>query len=179
MKQPGTLARSLDYRRLALAGQTLDGQLYMWQLPRTMATIEAQRDRRVSVELQFVEGGQRRVRLTGRAWGQLELQCQRCLELFETTVSATIAGVVVTSDDAAASVPREDEPIMAEEGILDVHALVDDEMLLALPLVARCDRPACRAEYDIDEPSESAVDEEKPNPFAALAALKRDEPPQR
>lgn len=178
MKQPGTLARSLDYRRLALAGQVVDGQLYMWQLPRTMAATQAQQDRRVSVELRFAEDNQRRVRLTGWAQGHLELQCQRCLEPFETTVAADIAGVVVVDDDAAASVPREDEPIMAEEGILDVHALVDDEMLLALPLVARCDRPACRAEYDIDESSSSAVDEKKTNPFAALEALKRNEPPQ-
>lgn len=178
MKRPGTLAESLDYRRLALSGQTLDGELYLWQLPRTLATILSEGDRRVGVELRFSEDSQRRVRLAGEATGQLTLRCQRCLEPFETTVSAVIAGVVVADDNAAAGVPREDEPIMAEEDTLDVHALIDDEMLLALPQVARCERPACQSEYEVDESSESAVEDEKTNPFAALEALKRDEPQQ-
>lgn len=179
MKRPGTLAESLDYRRLALSGQTLDGELYVWQLPRTLATILSSEDRRISVELRFSEDDQRRVRLAGEATGTLDFRCQRCLEPFETTVSATIAGVLVADDDAAAGVPRGDEPIMAEQDALDVHALIDDEMLLALPQVARCDRPACRSEYKVDESSKSAVEEKKTNPFAALEALKRDEPPQR
>ena len=180
MKQPGTLAKSLDYRRLALADQTLDGQLYLWQLPRTKAAIQADGDRVVDVELRFSEDSQRRVRVAGKATAAVALECQRCLEPFETTVSADIAGVIVTDDDAAASVPRDDEPIMAEEGILDVHALIDDEMLLALPLVARCDRPTCRAEYDIEEPAETpAVGKKKTNPFAVLETLKRDDSSQR
>jgi len=174
MKQPGTLARSLDYRRMAQTGQTVTGQLSLKQLPRLKASIDSRTDVLVDAELYFAEDSQRRVRVTGHAAGELMLECQRCLESFACRVTADVAGVVVEDDDAAASVPREDEPIMAVEGTLDAHALVDDELLLALPLVARCNRSTCRADYIIDEPEHSAVEEEKPNPFAVLESLKRD-----
>lgn len=174
MKQPGILARSLDYRRLALGRQTVTGQLSLKQLPRLKASIDSTTDVVVGAELSFTEDSQRRVRVHGLAAGDLMLECQRCLESFACSVTADVAGVVVEDDESAASVPREDEPIMAEEGVLDAHALIDDELLLALPLVARCNRPTCRADYMDDELAHPAVDEEKPNPFAVLESLKRD-----
>ncbi|MDA3921500.1 MAG: YceD family protein [Salinisphaera sp.] len=180
MKQLVTLARILDYRRLALTGQTLTGQLTLKQLPRTRGALAADEAPVIEVSLDFAEDAQRRVRLKGRAAGQLVMTCQRCLQSFETTVAADIAGVVVSDDDAAASVPREDEPILAGDGVIDIHELVDDELLLALPLVARCHRPECRAEYEIEAPAEQiSAGERKTNPFAVLQSLKSDEPPQR
>ena len=46
----------------------------------------------------------------------------------------------------------------------------------ALPMIVQCDRPECRAAYDTEQkPPEDAPAQQKPNPFAALASLKRDD----
>ena len=78
----------------------------------------------------------------------------------------------------AARVPRDWEPMLADGQMLDLHALVDDELLLALPITVRCDRQSCRTAYEEDReqgaPVEDVPDSEKRNPFAALAALKAD-----
>ena len=56
---------------------------------------------------------------------------------------------------------------------LDLHELVEDELILALPLVPRHD--ACPQPLAAPATAEEPL-AERPNPFAALAALKRGEP---
>jgi len=51
--------------------------------------------------------------------------------------------------------------------------IVEDELLLALPIVAMHAEPACQPD---DRPGEAMQDDtqgERPNPFAALARLKK------
>ncbi|HET7314719.1 YceD family protein [Salinisphaera sp.] len=172
------MTRQIDYRRRALDEVLLEGYLTLSELPRTREVVVADSGAPVDVRLVFNEDAQRRVVLTGRVQTTLVLACQRCLQPTEKAIDADVAGIVVAGDEAAAAVPRAWEPILAEGDMLDVHALVDDELLLALPMTVQCDRPQCRAAYDNDTEQETPEDRparEKPNPFAALASLKRDD----
>lgn len=60
---------------------------------------------------------------------------------------------------------------------LDLLALVEDELLLALPIVPAHDPEVCQhpAGFVVeDEPESSEVEDKRPNPFSVLAQLKRD-----
>ncbi len=62
-------------------------------------------------------------------------------------------------------------------GTLDLLALVEDELLLALPIVPAHDPEVCQhpAGFVVeDEPESSEVEDKRPNPFSVLAQLKRD-----
>ncbi len=170
------MTRRIDYRRRALDNTRLSGRLSLSELPRTREVVVADSGAPVDVSLLLEEDVQRRVVLTGRVQTRLMLPCQRCLEPTEEALDVEVAGIVVASDEAAAAVPREWEPILTEGDMLDVHALIDDELLLALPMIVQCDRPECRAAYDSEQktPAHSPA-RDKPNPFAALASLKRDD----
>ena len=78
----------------------------------------------------------------------------------------------VEGEEAAAALDAETEDdVLALTPTLDLLALVEDELLLALPLVPRhevCLQPLPRALVD-DDPAVASAD----NPFAALAALKQ------
>jgi uncharacterized protein len=79
----------------------------------------------------------------------------------------------VDGEDQAAELDAEsEEDVLASTRSLDLRQLAEDELLLALPLVPRhdvCPQPLLPAMSDpLDE------DAAPPNPFAALAALKRD-----
>ena len=78
----------------------------------------------------------------------------------------------VEGEDAAAALDAENEDdVLALTPTLDLQALVEDELLLALPLVPRhevCPEPLPRALVE-DDPAREAAD----HPFAALAALKQ------
>jgi uncharacterized protein len=74
----------------------------------------------------------------------------------------------VAGEDAAASLDAESEDDVLPLAPLDVKALVEDELLLALPLVPR--HEACPEPLPFEPGPEAPASE---HPFAALAALKR------
>ena len=79
------------------------------------------------------------VTLTGRAEGIFIAPCDRCLREVRRPVSVPLEHVVVTS------LNREDndELILAENGLLDVTALTESDILLFLPSRHLC-REDCR-----------------------------------
>lgn len=106
---------------------------------------------------------------------QMHLVCQRCLGLAAVLVDverdfrfvATEALAQEQDDDA-------DEDLLVLSRDFDLAELIEDEILLALPLVPRhdvCPVPVKLAA--VDQAFEAA--QAKPNPFAALAKLKRGE----
>ena len=102
--------------------------------------------------------------------GILALCCQRCLEPYQFPVSVERRFLLVDAeqkwpDDELAD---DDFDAIAADREMDVAALVEQEVVLALPLAPRHDICAApRAADDRDNMNSSA--------FAALAALKRSE----
>lgn len=180
MSERGALPRRLDYRRAAFDQAAYGGEIALSALPRTRAVCVADScgDDKVSVAIGFKEDGQRRVIVEGQASVTLALACQRCLEATPVAVDTAIRGMAVANDEAAADVPRDWEPMLADGQLLDLYSLVDDELLLALPITVVCDRADCEHAFSRDKEQGEAVhdsaaaSQDKTNPFAALAALK-------
>jgi uncharacterized protein len=125
-------------------------------------------------ELLPVRGAPPQVGLHLKAAARLPLQCQRCLQAVETPLEIDRRFRFVPGEDAAAQLDAEsDDDVLALTRALDLQELVEDELLLALPLVPRheqCPSPLLPAA----EPEAPADD--RLNPFAALEALRRDRP---
>lgn len=122
-------------------------------------------------ELRSIRGGERQVWLHLSARATLPLQCQRCLQPVEVGVDVSRSFLFVRGEAAAAQLDSQTEDdVLPLTRSLDLFALVEDELLLALPIVPRhlpsCPQPLI--ETQADPQPESA-----PNPFAALASLKR------
>jgi uncharacterized protein len=126
-------------------------------------------------EARPMRGGETQVWLHVGADTRVPLECQRCLKPVDIPLSIERSFLFVHGEDAAAQLDTDSEDdVLALTRALDLHELIEDELLLALPIVPRhevCPEPLLVAPTD-DEPLE-----EKPNPFAALAALKRSGPP--
>ncbi|MBW8848550.1 MAG: DUF177 domain-containing protein [Burkholderiales bacterium] len=106
------------------------------------------------------------------ASARVALTCQRCLKPVQEDIAIDRwIRFVDTEAEAAALDVDSDDDVLALPRHLDARELIEDELLLALPLVPRhdaCPEPLAH----VDEEEEAEVDE-RPNPFAALAALKR------
>lgn len=102
------------------------------------------------------------------------LTCQRCLQALTTQVAAQRSFRFVHGEAAAAELDAQSEDdVLALSRHLDARELIEDELLLELPLVPRhdvCPQPLLARDMSADD-SEQVVRE---NPFAALAQLKRD-----
>jgi uncharacterized protein len=116
------------------------------------------------------------IRLHLRGGADLSLVCQRCLGPLPTRLAAERDFVFAADETIAAELDADSEDdVLALTRSLDLRSLVEDELLLALPLVPRhelCPEPLPMAAGDADDAPEA----ERPNPFAALAALKRSGP---
>lgn len=112
-----------------------------------------------------------------RASANLPLTCQRCLGQVMVPIEVDRHVVFMPDEDTAAALDdASEDDLMALVNDLDLHQLIEDEVLLALPLVPRheqCPQPVTLSVADADF---DAGSEDRPNPFAALAALKKTNP---
>jgi uncharacterized protein len=102
--------------------------------------------------------------------GSLQLSCQRCLESFSFDLNIASSFIVVP-DESAIPVIEENDPDMGNDddylvadARLQVIDLIEDEILLALPLAPKHDSELC-AGTELNELK-------KPNPFAVLKEWK-------
>ena len=114
--------------------------------------------------------------------GVAMLRCQRCLQPCTTDVDESAQVMVVRDEDE--EVPGGYEPFVGLPEHLSLSALVEEQVLLALPLVPMhaADDPRCLAKtvgaegapvrsLAADAPAAGAVAEEKQTPFANLREL--------
>ena len=99
--------------------------------------------------------------------GFVFLTCQSSLEAFRHGISIDDRLVLVDSESELPPIEEESdaEDYMVADEPIDVLGLVEDAVLLSLPMVPR--KPG------IEEPKESGKKERLESPFAALASLKK------
>lgn len=118
---------------------------------------------------------QKLVVMKGQAHADVELECQRCNQPFIQTLSAEFCYSPVANIAQIDDLPEIYEPIEFNEfGEIDLLSVVEDELILALPLVPKHSSEHCEVSTQEQVfgqlPDELA---EKPNPFAVLANLKQ------
>ncbi|MFA5939911.1 MAG: YceD family protein [Sinimarinibacterium sp.] len=106
-------------------------------------------------------------RFHGRVSGQVDLECRRCGRRFGYPLDVPVDLRLVRDEAEERTVLAEADPYWAENDRLPVRELIEEEVLLALPMLPRCE--SC--ENDIANAPSPAPEEssEKPeNPFAVL-----------
>lgn len=127
---------------------------------------ESERD--IDVSFEFVRNEYDSPTVKGHLATRLELQCQRCLGALEIPLELEFQLLVDASDELVRSSRL--DTLYSDDGYVDIFDAVEDELILAIPLVALHDDRACNEHWqDADVGSESA---ERDNPFAVLAKLK-------
>ena len=102
--------------------------------------------------------------------GAVPLVCQRCMQPFASPVSQQTVLLLARDEAELARLDAEESEVVLANTMLDPLSLVEDELLLSLPISPRHGEDECAA-------ARRAVPEAgKPSPFAALAALKARDP---
>ncbi len=139
MSAPGTL----DALSFARSGASLEGKLHADRLPRLRTNLTSD-DAAVQYRIAgIVEAGRPALSLWIEA--DVRLTCQRCLESFRHRMELENV-LPIARDEAELSRWEADDPLvdalLAGER-LDVAALVEDEILLSLPLAPRHPEGEC------------------------------------
>ena len=107
--------------------------------------------------------------LDGRVQAELELRCERCLDPVIQTIASEFRFGLITSEDDAALLPREFEPLLVTDAEQSLLGLVEDELLLSLPIVARHDEQC--SELLQQHKQNDDVQQQTHRPFAGLKDL--------
>lgn len=119
--------------------------------------------------------GSRRPALHLRAQATLPLTCQRCMGEVRVPLAVDRHFVFVPDEDTAAALDEaSDDDVLALAPDFDLRALIEDELLMALPVVPRHEECPTSVPLASSDDDFEVANSEKPNPFAALAALRKD-----
>lgn len=190
--------RRLDVRPFAESGEPIGGQepLVSFERLLDLRHPEAAGDRLPAVqwsaqgELRAQRGAAPQVWLHLTGATRLSLQCQRCLDAVEVPVAFDRWFLFVDNERLAAELDEEiDEDVLVLGRQFDLLGLVEDELLLAAPIVPRHETcptevvlsvgdwtdepPEPSAPAQAPSPSPSTPSGDKPHPFAVLASLRK------
>ncbi len=165
---PADLPESVDAWRMVSARRSFEGSLPLSAMQRLIPSVlSASGHCRFKLDFDRDPLGFAIVDLQLEA--ELELLCQRSLEPFWFPVAVTQRLGLIREESEESGLPGEVEPVLVpEDGVLHLRELIEDELILALPVVPL--RPdADPVEASFGEPEAPEVK----NPFLALAALKK------
>ena len=152
----------LKYERLAQEAQGLHPDLRVdWQ---------ARGELRHTTSPDDGAGEQQWLHLTVQC--SVPLLCQRCLTPVDVPLVVERPFRFVADEATAEALDDEtEEDLLASSREFDLRELIEDELLMALPVVPLHDECPVPVDMAFSDEDFEAVQEEKPNPFAALAGL--------
>jgi uncharacterized protein len=160
---------SLDFAR---NGRKIDGELPIAELPRLQDVLENQRGI-LSYTVLGVLDAQGNPALDVSIAGSCQLRCQRCLNALDYQVQLDTRLLLRSQaeldalDESVAEGEEEEFDSILADAHLDVLNLLEEEILLSLPIAPKHEPGACQAA------DSGNAQEEGQHPFAVLAKLKR------
>jgi uncharacterized protein len=169
----------VDARKIFTQQGTVSGNLRLHRLKRCSASL-ADQDGEASVWLSFCldEFGRRRIK--GELSARVKVLCQRCLEPLAIQLRDVIDLVLVEDEESALALDKQYEVWVAVDHKIDLLNLIDEQMMLCMPIVSIHESGPCAesAGFSTESPAE-ATEHEKctkqriNNPFSKLAELKK------
>lgn len=158
------LPSSIDPWRLAQDGSQLTGRVPLAGMTRLRGLVH-ELSGEAEAALCFGRDEQSRFRVTGRVAARVVLLCQRCLQPYTCELQAQPLLALLADESQVETLPQHYDPLIVGS-VLSPATLVEDELILALPLVARHPPGVCRPPGGEGGPAD-----ETHRPFADLGRL--------
>jgi len=164
--------------KLAETGARLQGWLPLSEMSRLAMHLVVS-DAHVESHLQFGVDADHTRFVRGRIKASLPLICQRCLGQMEFPVDIDVSLGIIGAGEEAERLADIYEPLLLTEETGNLADIVEDELLLVLPIVAMHPQgdctPGAQDEVIVQAP-QARQPEETRRPFADLAKLMKSKP---
>lgn len=157
------------YRIAAELGRnaSFSGDIPLTKMPR-LASLVIQDNAIISVSFEFGSSAYQHAAIKGHYKAELSVECQRCLEPMAQAIDQDFELLIDASEEDIQSF--EVDTVYTSEGYLDVFEVIEDELILALPIISMHEDTSCNRFLQPDNEQNLVV--EKNNPFDVLKALK-------
>ena len=166
-----TLPVNLNFAQKAKIGFEIQGKLPIKQLKRlNEALLSDEGD--IEVELKFDRAGPVPF-ILGHLKAELQLKCQRCMQAMTHNVDVRFKLGLVQNEAQIEKLEDDFEPYLLESDNNHLPDMVEEELLLALPLVAmhEFDCSDYLQKQVLEQQDKVEKTEEKENPFSVLKDL--------
>lgn len=168
---PVHLPVTMDAWRMVSARRLFEGSLPVAGLPRLVEAV-ARAEGEVFYTLQFGRDALGTGYIDVHAEADLILTCQRTLDEFSHPVCVDTRLGLIENENEEAGLPPGCEPLLLDSEPLRPAAVIEDELLLALPLIPVKPGSTVPIFGDNESTASAAVSEPTENPFAVLGKLK-------
>jgi len=144
------------------------GSIPLVDMPRLTSLIMSD-NTSVDVDFEFTRGVYNHDAIRGQYKVGLTTQCQRCLEPMVLEIDQSFELLIDASDEDVEAFQV--DTVFTEDGYLNLCEVIEDELILALPLIMMHDNDGCNP-YLKEHVDDAPPAQERPNPFAVLASLK-------
>jgi uncharacterized protein len=171
-------ARRLDVRGFAEEGATVGGQEPLCDLSRLFAETQGRRGESpvtwsATGELRNPGHVHPEIWVHLRAQAILALTCQRCLGPVDVPIAVERSFRFVADEEVAAAQDQEsEEDVLALSRDFDLVELVEDEVLMELPLAPRHSICPVPVKLAVSDENFDTAAEQRENPFAILGRFK-------
>ncbi len=164
-----------DPFRLAQRGAVLTGELPLAGMNRLAGSL-VDSEGSVDVTLRFGTDERHLPVLTVELRTEVSLMCQNCLEPYRQPIEIEATLGIIRTEPEAERIPRAYDPLVVGDEPLYIKELVEDELILALPIISRHSEDCLPAvSEEAPEPdSEAGERSGRENPFEALRHLKKE-----
>ncbi|MCP4430324.1 MAG: hypothetical protein GY806_05040 [Gammaproteobacteria bacterium] len=122
----------------------------------------------IEVRFEFVNSDYSIPMMSGQVKTSLNVECQRCLQPMLKELQLEFNLLIDATDELIRETKL--ETLFSEDGFIDIFEVIEDEIILALPLVAMHKIETCNEHWQVaEEIQQPAV---KENPFSVLKDLK-------
>jgi len=164
------LPETADFLKQAERNVSLEGNYPLARLDR-LATALCESEGEIQAQLNFGSIAGFRC-LQGTVEASLKLICQRCVKPMDYKVSGRFKFGLVLNDEEASELPADLEPYLIEGDEQSIISLLEDELLLSLPIAAAHDKEC--SEFLKKHHEQKQAEKEASSPFAVLKDMKVD-----
>lgn len=171
----GLIPDYIEPYKLADRNITYQGNIALADLPR-LHEVVASDEATIYVNVAFERGEQQQALMSIMLDATVCLICQRCLDAMTFSTSITCHYMFMADERGEVLLPEGYDALeLGAKDPFDLKVLIEDELLLALPIIPIHELNECQQLVKLDEPEPIETDEAKrSNPFSILAQLKHD-----
>ena len=170
----GPLPEFLDVRKAASRELSIDGTVALASMPRLAECVVAA-DGVAMAKFVFSRDAENRYVVELHVEAQVQVTCQRCLEPMDMPLRVRSRLALVGDVDSAKQLPGVLDPWIVDSDQASLWSLVEEELMLAVPVVAYHDDENCNAllaRFRVPPVAEDSAQSSADNPFKVLEQLK-------
>lgn len=165
----GKLQKTYKVSRELECNACFSGVILLSQMPRLAGLVfQNDDDVEIKVNFEFEKSDYQQAAIKGHINADLTVECQRCLGSMVHSVDQKFILLIDATEEDIQSF--EVDSVFTSEGYLDAFEVIEDGLILTLPIIMMHEDTSCNKYLQPEVPEARAVEQD--NPFAVLKSLK-------